>query len=376
MLIISCGSSEDSAILNEDSALIWGSVDLAIPQDSANVKVYVGEKFVWEGMCADGDFSGHTDVPLGKDVRVVVTEDLAEGTPFHGTLSLYEEEYTPGEHLEVNLYTTLVDRTRLYYNISLEDADRAIKQHFNLPTNLNYAERLHISKMKTHFNSEKFLQSAYTKGTLDEYIDELVQGIMSNNTGAVASEPVLVPASVTEIAGVAGPTIGGVSLAYEVLKDFNVIHTENPVEDKLDDINDRLDEQTKKLNDMDDSIKKVLDATTEISEQINCSEKSILKIYLEGLSYGAENNINTQSTIYSNALDNYKEKNFNKTPLIVAEGIIGADLHVSIEAIKSSLVGTKIDTKDPGGALGQFAKELVHCQGLHVQGYIVGFALL
>lgn len=356
LLIVSCGSSDN----DRSSALIWGSVDLAIPQDSAHVKVHIGEDLVWEGMCTDGDFSGRASVPLGKDVRVVVTENLLEGTPFHGTLSLYEEEYTDGEHLEVNLYTTLVDRCRLYHNISLEEADQAVKQYFNLPSNFNYAEQLHSPKMKTYFNSENFLQAAYATGTLDAYIDNLVKDLVSNDTAPVLTGSLL-PDPVLEIAGVAGPVVAATSLTYGILKDFNVIHTTNP---DLNAINARLDKQKSKLEEIDQHIQEVLNATNKISQQIECGTRSTVVTLLTDHLSNAENPINIQATNYWNAYSRYVQNagpDFTTEPQTVAAGIMAADLNKSIIDIKSLLVGNSTDPTTPG-LLGQFAKELVDCR--------------
>ena len=181
VLAVLAGSLLGCPFLAERSVPIWGTVDLAGPVDAASVAVTVDDRRIWSGECADGAFLGRAWRRHQGAVRVEAVGVTLDGAPLDATLSMYAPSYRPGEHLEVNIFTTLVDRYRNASGCDYEEATLAVERGLRLPIGLNYAELLHHDAMRMYLDASILLARAESADGLDGYLDALVAGWMSED---------------------------------------------------------------------------------------------------------------------------------------------------------------------------------------------------
>lgn len=248
-------------MLTQHAVVMWGAVSLDAPVERATVVVEVGGQRVWSGPCQDGAFFGRTWTCGRGDVRVVARDLVVDGVPVEAALSAYEPSYERGEHLEVNLFTTLVDRYRLAHGCTHDEALRAVQDHLHLPLGLNYAELLGQDALRMYLDPALLLDEAQKAGGLDAYLDMLVMDRIpdaSSRTMLGALYGVGGERSFCEDLAIAAAESAGSSLGEQaagvLLKKFGLVSgDENPNQDVLDALaaqNERLDQIEAQLGDL------------------------------------------------------------------------------------------------------------------------------
>jgi hypothetical protein len=227
-------------LLQQCRTVVWGSVHLDGGVDEAALTVEVDGDQVWTGSCEDGDFLDRAWFWRSGDVRIVARDVVAGGVPFDAELSAYTPSHVPGEHIEVNLFTTLVDRYRIAQGCDYQQAVAAIQQHLRLPMDLNFGEN--HDAMRMYLDPALVLSEAEAAGGLDAYLDTLVANSMADDTaqsplGALygaSSESSFCEDLAIAAAESAGSSLGE-QAAGVLLQKFGLVSGEaNPNQDVLD----------------------------------------------------------------------------------------------------------------------------------------------
>jgi|GEM_PF-3527303 len=304
-ILIACALAFIVTAFTGCDVIMWGTVDVAGPVDTAMITVEVDGQKVWAGLCEDGEFFGRTLTSGEGGVRVSAHLVEVDGKRLGAELSAYEPEYTPGAHLEVNLFTTLVDRYRLAYNVSHEEALEAVKRHLGLPMGLNYAEQLHQEAMHEHLDPALFMRAAEAAGGLDAYLDMLVLERIPDKTAHTQLSALYGGESkgsfykdlAVSAAEAAGTSLGTQTAGF-LLKKFGLATDPDPNKEVLD----ALQAQNEQLQSIEDELSVVKQELSRLERQL---EQDIVDLLFDSSQQPVRDAINNLDALVKRLNVNY-----------------------------------------------------------------------
>jgi len=228
---------------SNDSTVVWGSVAMDSPADEANITIEQRGSIVWQGTCTKGHFQWYTSQLSGGELRAIADNITINSVPYSVEISAYVSDYDTGYHIDINLFTTLVDRYIRYYDSSYDEAVSAVERNLHLQAGLDYSAPIMSEALKAYFDPKILMAEAAEYGGLDAYLDHLVIDVMSIETPTLKLNALYSPAedslmkdlpiSAAEAAAVAL----GKETAGELLKNYGVVVSDPANQTFLDTLN-------------------------------------------------------------------------------------------------------------------------------------------
>lgn len=281
--IISCGSSSfeeggSSSIEEESQKALWGSVHLVGEVDSADITIYQNNTEMRSVICNDGTFHNTLDNITEGAVRAVAGNVITEGIVRVQKLSAFVPSYSPGDHIDINLYTTLVDRYMQNYGADFNDSEMAVKTYLNIPENVNVSEYAYNRYIQSYFSPERFKEYGEVNGGIDTYLDTVTANIYAGGSNhhnlnsmymGGSSESFYEDLAITA-AKSASSALGNKTAGY-ILSTFH-----EGTEASNDDILNKLDEQNAKLDEISSTLDHITGMLTSLQKALDHAVEDIL----------------------------------------------------------------------------------------------------
>ncbi len=358
LTVISCGSSSHE---DEPQDAVWGSVHAVSEANEADITLYQNNDIVWTGVCTEGTFHALNDNASVADLRAVASNVVSGETGIISELSAYIPAYSPGDHIDINLYTTLIERYMRNYGVEYQGAESAVKEYLRIPENVNGADYAYNRFINNYFDPETFIEFAESYGDVDSYLDTVAEDIYAEGTShkhlsamyaSSASSSFYSDLAVTA-AKSAGAALGSKTAGY-ILSTFN-----EGTEASNNDILNKLDAQNEKLSDISKNIGKVEEMLSSLQRAL---DQAVDDILFQGADSPAENAADNIDARYDDLNTYYTSSDLENNPLDAhANGIKMIAIDASEQNDVRDMVVTMHDAVLPDklsgktGALGRYA---------------------
>ncbi|WP_022850869.1 hypothetical protein [Limisalsivibrio acetivorans] len=268
---------------------VTGTASISEALSGAELKLYIGDSSFSAQSDYNGSWKFSGGMALDKPFRLVTSGGTLDGESFDGSLSAYvpfmefgntdEENSGLTKDININIFTTLVDRLMLDTGIDYESAKDSVRRFFAIPKEADLSDKAVIDEF---LSPEWFETASEDNYGFDFLAESMVEDMdtesrLLSTANKVGGDYRLIKASFGTkifdgvVGGLASGAIGfALSTAFQYLAPAMGIETKEAKTERL------LEEILSTLNEVNEKIDKLSDDTKEILKKLDYYfEKSI-----------------------------------------------------------------------------------------------------